>query len=90
MATSLCVSFDHTKLLFQPWPLLFVSYFPYVKGYSKKVYFDLDQLEKCGFLHAIQLVAINTFKIIVFLNDRNLDIFAVFHGNFWSKKFSSL
>ena len=36
------------------------------KGWTKKVIFDLDQLERCGFPQGVQYVAINTF--VVFLN----------------------
>ena len=36
------------------------------KGYSKKVYFDLDHLQKCGFWQGIRYIAINTFT--AFLN----------------------
>ena len=44
-----------------------------ITGHSKKVYRDLDHIEKCGFLHGLQHVSYNIFVVFV-------DI-AVFHGN---------
>ena len=55
-----------------------------VKGYSKKnVHFDLDHLEKCGLMHGIQNVAINKFRLKVFLDVGKFgSFFALFYGNF--------
>ena len=55
---------------------------------QKKVYHDLDHLEKCGFLHSVQHVLNNIFKVF-YRHCKFLTIFAVFHGNFWKTKISS-
>ena len=55
-------------------------------GSFKKVYRDLDHVEKCGFLHGVQHVSNNIFE--VFLDIANfLPFFAAFHGNFRKKIF---
>ena len=33
-----------------------------ITGHSKKVYRDLDRVEKCGFLHSVQHVSNNIFE----------------------------
>ena len=42
-----------------------------ITGHSKKVYCDLDHVEKCGFLHGVQHALNNIFEVF-------LDI-----ANFW-------
>ena len=37
----------------------------YIRGYSKKVYHDLDHVEKCGFLHGVQHVSNTIFKVFL-------------------------
>ena len=34
----------------------------HIRGYSKKVYRDLDLIETCSFLHGVQHVLINIFE----------------------------
>ena len=36
--------------------------FFFIRGYSKKVYHDLDLVEMCGFLHGVQHVLNNIFE----------------------------
>ena len=37
----------------------------WVTGHSKKVYRDLDHVEKCGFLHGVQRVSNNIFEVFL-------------------------
>ena len=53
------------------------------------MYLELDNLERCAFLHGVQHVAINTLEVFLDIA-KFLAIFAIFHENFWSKKLSSL
>ena len=36
-----------------------------VKGYLKKVYHDIDQVGKCGFLHGVQHALNNIFEVFL-------------------------
>ena len=52
-----------------------------IRGESKKVFLDLGQIEKCGFLHGVQHVFIITFQ--VFLGVVKFSPFLLyFMGNF--------
>ena len=58
-----------------------------VTGHSKKVYLDLNHVEKCGFFHGVQHVSNNIFE--VFLDIENFLPFLLYFmgilGNFFLK-----
>ena len=59
-----------------------------ITGHSKKVYCDLDHVEKCGFLHDVQHVSNNIFE--AFLDIANFWPFLLYFMGTWKKKFFKL